>query len=141
MMRLAALVFVAMLAVGSTAEADGRFHHRYGAGERAAWITLGSVLTRLAVSHPHSALVLQPPHRRWRPLVAPVIPVRYYRHHGYSRAQNRRHHRRYRNYQGDRRQRDHGPAPVTVGLSDLHRHGGGAWHVHPLIQLHARHRH
>ena len=132
-MRLAALVFVAMLAVGSTAEADGRFHHRHSAGDRAAWITLGSVLTGLADSLSHTEVVLQPPHRRWHPLVAPVIPVRYYRHHGYSRAQERRHHRRYRNYQG--------AAPVTVGLSDLHRHKGGAWHVHPLIQLRARHRH
>ena len=119
-----ATALAAMLVPAGAAEAGKRHHHhgRHSDGDLAAWFALGSLVTFLAVANTrHHA---HPPPARHR-------HVHYggYRH---SHAVHRHVYRAPRH-----RRAVSGPR----FLSDRHRHGAGAWHVHALGHPRAHHRH
>lgn len=157
--RLSALALAVVIAGAGAAQAGGRHHHRYDSGDLAVWFAFGSMLTLLTVAHTHPAPVVHPHHHRPHHRAAPRHSHRGYRHaHGSRWHSHGLHHRHPGHFRETRRlhhadRAHHGPghahhghrhrrvAPPRWVLSHRHRHGSGAWHVHPLERPRAHHRH
>ena len=164
-MRLPVLAVAAMLVLAGTAEAGGRHHRGHGGGgDAVAWFALGSLVTFLSVAYAHPAPAPRP-HRprhahghQWHAhglhLHPHGIQPRSQRHHRNSRGVYRHRQENHGYRYGDltprnghhtprhrHRHRHRRPAPGPRFLSNRHRHGSGAWHVHSLDRPRAHHRH